>query len=153
MATIGVLIETDGSAVKATNYGVLTAARADGANEVVAFVVGVDPAAVKDDLGAYGVGKVIQLSAPGGDLDTSFDLLARVLDKAIGEFGLGGLLGLASAAGRDVFARLAAIRELPLVSDAVGVDFGAQTVRKSHFSGKTFAPPNPAPKWAVSKPP
>jgi electron transfer flavoprotein alpha subunit len=139
MATIGVLIETDGSAVKATNYGVLTAARADGANEVVAFVVGVDPAAVKDDLGAYGVGKVIQLSAPGGDLDTSFDLLARVLDKAIGEFGLGGLLGLASAAGRDVFARLAAIRELPLVSDAVGVDFGAQTVRKSHFSGKTFA--------------
>jgi electron transfer flavoprotein alpha subunit len=46
---------------------------------------------------------------------------------------------LASAAGRDLFARLAAIRELPLVSDAVGIDFGAQTVRKSHFSGKTFA--------------
>jgi electron transfer flavoprotein alpha subunit len=139
MATIGVLIETEGGAVKATNYGVLTAARADGANEVTAFVTGAEPEAVGTELGTYGVSKVIQLGAPGGDLTASPDLLARVLDKAIGEFGLGGLLGLASAAGRDIFARLAALRELPLVSDAVGVDFNAQTVRKSHFSGKTFA--------------
>jgi electron transfer flavoprotein alpha subunit len=139
MATIGVLIETDGGSVKATNYGVLTAARADGANAVTAFVVDADPEAVKGDLGAYGASKVIQLNAPGGDLAASPDLLARVLDKAVGEFGITGLLGLASAGGRDLFARLAALRELPLVSDAVGVDFGARTVRKSHFSGKTFA--------------
>jgi electron transfer flavoprotein alpha subunit len=139
MATIGVLIETDGGAVRATNFGVLTAARADGANEVTAFVVGADPEAVKGELGTYGVSKVVQLSASSGDPSTSPDTLARVLDQAISEFGLGALLGLASAAGRDTFARLAALRELPLVSDAVGVDFGAGTVRKSHFSGKTLA--------------
>lgn len=139
MATIGVLIETDGGAVKATNYGVLTAARAEGANEVTAFVVDADPEAVRDDLGAYGALKVVRLSAPSGDPAASPDLLARVLDKALDEFKLVGLLGLASAAGRDIFARLAALRELPLVTDAVGVDFSTRTVRKSHFSGKTFA--------------
>lgn len=139
MATIGVLIETDGGSVKATNYGVLTAACASGANEVIAFVADAEAEAVRDDLAAYGAVKVIKLSAQGGDAAASQDLLARVLDKAIDEFGLTGLLGLASAAGRDLFARLAALRELPLVSDAVGVDFGAGTVRKSHFSGKTFA--------------
>jgi electron transfer flavoprotein alpha subunit len=139
MATIGVLIETDAGAVKTTNFGVLTAARADGANAVTAFVIGTDPDLVKEDLGAYGASKVIQLTASSGDPATSPDLLARALDTAIGEFGLDGLMGLASAMGRDVFARLAALRELPLVSDVVGVDVGAQTVRKSHFSGKTFA--------------
>ena len=139
MATIGVMIETDGGAVKATNYGALTAARADGANAVTAFVVGTDPADVAEELGVYGASKVIQLTAASGDLSTSPDLLARALDKAIDEFGLEGLMGLATAAGRDTFARLAAHRALPLVSDAVGVDFGSRTVRKSHFSGKTFA--------------
>ncbi|MDJ0782449.1 MAG: electron transfer flavoprotein subunit alpha/FixB family protein [Desulfosarcinaceae bacterium] len=139
MATIGVLIETDGGGVKATNYGVLTAARAGGANDVVAFVVGADPEATKADLGAYGAGRVIQVAAQSGDAASAPDLLARILDKAIDEFGLNGLMGLASAAGRDLFARLAALRELPLVSDAVGVDWDAGAVRKSHFSGKTFA--------------
>lgn len=139
MATIGVLIETDGGGVKATNYGVLTAACAAGANQVIAFVADADAEAIRADLAAYGAAKVIKIGAQGGDAAASPDLMARVLDKAIDEFGLTGLLGLASAAGRDVFARLAALRELPLVNDAVGVDFGAGTVRKSHFSGKTFA--------------
>jgi electron transfer flavoprotein alpha subunit len=139
MATIGVMIETDGGKVKAINHGVLTAARGDGANEIVAFVADVDPEAVKADLAAYGAAKAIRIGAAGADASASPDLLARVLDKAIDEFDLTGLLGLASAMGRDLFARLAAIRELPLVSDAVGVDFEARTVRKSHFSGKTFA--------------
>ena len=59
--------------------------------------------------------------------------------KAVENFSLDGLLGLASAKGRDVFARLAAKLDKPMASDVVRVDFSEKSVRKSHFSGKTFA--------------
>jgi electron transfer flavoprotein alpha subunit len=49
------------------------------------------------------------------------------------------MLGTASVAGKDLFARLAAAMDLPLVSDCVALDVAAKTARKSHFSGKTFA--------------
>jgi electron transfer flavoprotein alpha subunit len=72
-------------------------------------------------------------------MSTNPDLAARALAAAIENFCLDALLGLASAMGRDLFARLAAIKDLPLVSDCLAVDLAAKTVKKSHFSGKTTA--------------
>ena len=58
---------------------------------------------------------------------------------AVEKLSLNALLGLATTPGRDLFARLASYLKLPLASDCVSVDIAGQTVRKSHFSGKTVA--------------
>ena len=139
MANIGVLIETEGGEVKETNFGVVTAARNDGSNEVMAIVLDGDGEAAKAALAPYGADKVVAVSVDGQDLSVSPDLQARALADVAQKFQLAGLLGLASSRGRDLFARVAALTDNPLVSDCVGVDFDENTVRKSHFSGKTFA--------------
>ena len=128
MATIGILIETEDGTVKDTNYGVLTAARAQSDATIIALVTDGSAEAAKDDLGKY-----------GADVAASPDLTARALAAAIDNYRLDALLGLASAQGRDIFARLAAFMNLPLASDCMAVDVAAKTVKKSHFSGKTFA--------------
>ena len=139
MSKIGVLIETEDTEVKKTNFGMITAARDSGRNEVIALVPIVDADAVKDALATYGVQKIVGVTVDGAELLSSPDLLAIALADVIQHFALEGLLGLASARGRDVFARLGALLNVPLASDCVGVNFADKTVRKSHFSGKTVA--------------
>ncbi|MBR9987073.1 MAG: electron transfer flavoprotein subunit alpha/FixB family protein [Desulfosarcina sp.] len=139
MATIGILIETEDGNVKDTNFGVLTAARSQGDGTIVALMLDGSADGAKAVLEKYGANKVVQVSAAGGDLSTSPDLKARALAAAIDNYSLDALLGMASAQGRDIFARLAASMDLPLASDCMAVDLAAKTVKKSHFSGKTFA--------------
>jgi electron transfer flavoprotein alpha subunit len=139
MATVGVLIETENGTVKETNCGVLTAARGQGGNTVVALMLDGSAADAKAVLGKYGAQKVIQLSVDGADPTVSPDLKARALAAAVDHFQLEAMLGLASTQGRDLFARLAAIMDLPLAADCLSVDLAEKTVRKSHFSGKTLA--------------
>jgi len=139
MATIGILIETEEGGVKDTNFGVLTAARGEGGNSLVALTLDDSAESAKEALGKYGVDKVVQVATDGGDLAASPDLKARVLAAAIENYSLDALLGLASAQGRDIFARLAAFMDLPLASDCMAVDLAGGTVTKSHFSGKTYA--------------
>lgn len=136
MAKIGVLIETENNTVKEPNMGVITAARANGDNEVIALAPeGTD----KGGLAAYGVTTTVTLTSTNGDMGQSPDLEAAMLENAISHLGLDGLLGLASARGRDLFARLAARLNQPLASDLMGINFSTQTALKSHFSGKTIA--------------
>ncbi len=139
MANIGVLIETEDGTVKETNFGVLTAARSKGDDTVVALMIDGSAEGATDLLGKYGAHKVVQLAVDGADLCASADLQARAVAAAVDHFGLGALLGLASARGRDIFARLAAVMDLPLASDCLAVDLASRTVKKSHFSGKTVA--------------
>jgi electron transfer flavoprotein alpha subunit len=139
MATIGVLIETEEGKVKETNFGVLTAARQTGGDTIIALMLDGSADDAKAVLGQYGAGKVVQVAVSSGDASTSPDLAARALAAATENFGLDALLGLASAQGRDLFARLAALKDLPLVSVCLAVDLASKTVKKSHFSGKTFA--------------
>jgi len=136
MAKIGVYIETENGIVKASNMGVITAARANGDNEVIAIA---PEGAQTGGLAEYGVNTIVTLTTANGGVKQSPDLEAAVLEKALPRLALDGLLGLASALGRDLFARLAARLNRPLASDIVGIDFGSQTVTKSHFSGKTTA--------------
>jgi len=136
MAKTGILIEIENDAVKETSLGVMTAAAGQ---EIIALVLDANPAAVKDKLAEYGAATIMSLKAVSGDTSASPDLAAQCLAAAATEYGLDALLGTASAIGRDLFARLAAILDQPLVSDCVAVDIGAKIVKKSHFSGKTFA--------------
>jgi electron transfer flavoprotein alpha subunit len=136
MARTGILIETENGAVKETSLGVMTAGAGQ---EIIALVTDADPSGLKDKLAEYGAAKIVKLSASGGDVTQSPDLLARALAAAVREYDLTALLGTASTTGKDMFARLAAVMDLPLVSDCVALDIAAKTAKKSHFSGKTFA--------------
>ena len=139
MSNVGILIETGESGVKEANFGVITAARGAGDAEIYAFVLDGSAEACKADLQSYGVQKIVALGAEGGDLATSPDLQAAALMDAIKHFEISALLGLSSARGRDALARVAALLDAPLVQDCIGIDPGAQTVTKSHFSGRTIA--------------
>jgi electron transfer flavoprotein alpha subunit len=135
MAKTGILIEIENNRVKETSLGVMTAAAGQ---EITALVLGQDAAVVKDTLAEYGAAKIATITA-AEDFSASPDLQARALAAAAKEYGLDTLLGTASAMGRDLFARVACILDQPLVSDCVAVNIAEKTVKKSHFSGKTFA--------------
>jgi electron transfer flavoprotein alpha subunit len=139
MPKVGVLIETGEDGVKEANFGVITAARGGSEADIHAFVLDGSADGSKAVLQSYGVNKVVALGAGGGELSSSPDLQAAALVAAIDHFGLSALLGLSSAIGRDLLARVAALMDAPLAQDCIGVDLAAQTVTKSHFSGKTVA--------------
>lgn len=149
MPRTGVLIEmADEGKIKNTNYGVLTAARGkDSNNEIYALLIDgsvevdavkADFTALKNDLAAYGVQKVVVITV-SGDLQNCPDLQASAIAAAAKEYEFNSLLGLASASGRDMFARVAATLDEPMASDCILVDVDGRTAVKSHFSGKTFA--------------
>ena len=139
MSKIGILIETEANGVKEANFGVITAARGGADAEIYAFVTDGSADACKEALQTYGVQNVVALGAEGGDLKSNADLKAAALVEAVQHFGITALLGLSSAEGRDLLARTAALLDAPLVQDCLGLDTGAQTVTKSHFSGRTVA--------------
>jgi len=133
MSNTGILIETENNTVKESSLGVLTAAAG---KQIFAIAIDCDGSAIKDTLTQYGVSTIINIQ---GDLLKSPDLTAETLVSAIKEFKLKNLLGTASSAGKDIFARVAAILDAPLVSDVIEIDLAEKRVKKSHFSGKTFA--------------
>ncbi|MEN8244006.1 MAG: electron transfer flavoprotein subunit alpha/FixB family protein [Thermodesulfobacteriota bacterium] len=139
MARTGILLETDNGEVKAANYGVITAARETGNNEVVGFLMDGSAEAGKAAVQEYGVTSVIEIKAEAGDFKGSPELQANALADALKHYEISALLGLSSTQGRDLMARVAAAMDVPLVLDCVGVTVRDQTVTKSHFSGKTIA--------------
>ena len=140
MTRTGVLIETGEGKIKETNFGVLTAARGKaGDNEVYALLLEGDAEAAKAELSAFGVQKIIAISLASGDLATGPELQADAIAAAAKEYDLKAVMGLASTTGRDLFARMAASLDLPLISDCISVDIDEKSAVKSHFSGKTFA--------------
>lgn len=135
MANTGVLIEIGDQGVKAANFGVLTAAQGYG-DTVYALLLNADPQAHKEILGRYGAAKIVNLEG-NADLMKKPDLQAKLVLEAINHFQLDALLGLSSSIGRDLMARIAAIKGVPLVQDCLSVNIKERIVKKSYFSGKT----------------
>ena len=136
MARTGILVETEKGSVKDTSLGVITAAAGQ---EIYALVLDDNPSDMKEKLSEYGVQTIVSIKATAGDLGSNPDLVAEALTATIKEYDFEALLGTASATGKDIFARTAAILDEPLVSDCVKLNIDEKKVRKSHFSGKTFA--------------
>lgn len=133
MLNTGVVIETEKSTVKESSLGVMTAAAG---SRIFALVIDGDAAAVKDTLVRYGATTVVNIQ---GNLAGSPDLMAEAVIAAMKEYHLQNLLGTASAVGKDLFARIAALLDEPLATDVVAVDLAEKRVKKSHFSGKAIA--------------
>ena len=139
MANIGVWIETGERGVKEANFGVLTAARQLAGAEVFAFLIDAKDNDCKDVLQLYGAQKIVGITVAGGDPAADPELQASALAEAVKHFEISALLGLSSAKGRDLLARTAALMDVPLIQDCMGVDLSARTAVKSHFSGRTVA--------------
>ena len=136
---IGILIETAFNQIKTTNLGVISAACQDGANELFALMFAGGVENQQGMLQSHGINKIVSISVTGADIEQNPELKTRALVGAISEFKLDALLGISSAIGRDLLARIAANLDAPLALDCVGVDVAAGTVVKSQFSGKTRA--------------
>ncbi len=139
MPKTGILLEVDNQDVKDVNFGLITAARDKGSNEVLAFTTEELGAEAQNDLARYGVSQLIRLRADSADITSSPDNCAVACVQAAREYGLEFCLGLATAFGRDIFARMAALLDVELAADVLQIDFKAKTALKSHFSGKTMA--------------
>jgi len=135
MAGTGVLIELENGMVKETSLGVMTAAAG---SSIHALVLDEDVSNAKDTLTQYGAQKIVVIKG-GENLNKNPELQAQALIYAIDSLGLDALLATAGAIGGDLMARVAAIKDEPLVTDCVAVNIGEKSVKKSHFSGKTFA--------------
>ncbi len=139
MSIIAVLIETTENSVKPANFGVLTAARNTGVDEIYGFVTGADAQMCKDDLAKYGVEKIISIEAEGTDLTRKPDLQAKAIIAALQHYDVTALVGLSSSLGKDIMARIAAQLGASLALDCLSIDFQGRTVRKPYFAGKTIA--------------
>ena len=105
MSIVGVLIETGDNGVKSANFGVITAARDRGNNEVYALVTDGNAAVCKAAVDPYGVAKVVELRMADADLTGSPDLHAIAVAEAVQTNGMEVLMGLSSIKGRDLLAR------------------------------------------------
>ena len=138
MQKIGILIETSAQQLKPTLFGVITAARGEG-HELYGLVFDGKGAQYRDDLQAYGIHKIVDIQSAEGLLSWNPHNWARAIVRAMDELGIHILLGLTTYRTKDVFPRIAAILDAPLLLDCIGVDLKTLTAEKSQFSGKTIA--------------
>ncbi|RLB91553.1 MAG: electron transfer flavoprotein subunit alpha/FixB family protein [Deltaproteobacteria bacterium] len=137
MSKIGVLIETADQTIKTSVPGVIAAAALGG--EVVGFVLDGLADTYKDQLGAFGVTELVNLTAGELVFSKAPEAAGQALACGVKAFGVTALLGVSSPVGNDLLARAAVALKAPLALDCIDVDFAKNTVKKSHFSGKAIA--------------
>lgn len=138
MRKIGILLETKDGALKKTNFGVVTAARADD-HELYGFLVGGGGDDHKTALEEYGIRKLVDITAKDGVHDWNPVSWSGVIIDAMNHFGVNTLLGLTSAQGKELLPRIAAALDAPLVMDCIDFNLSLGRAKKSQFSGKTVA--------------
>ena len=138
MRKIGILLEIKDGALKKTNFGVVTAARADD-HELYGFLVGGGGDAHKKALEGYGIHKLVDITAKDGALDWNPVSWSGAIIDAMNHFGVNTLIGLTSAQGKELLPRIAAALDAPLVMDCIDLNLSDGRVKKSQFSGKTVA--------------
>ena len=138
MLKIGLLIETNEAGIKPALNGIITAARGP-EHELYGLVFDGKGAAYKNELQDYGIHKIVNVQSAEGLLGWNPDIWARAIVEAMEQLGINILFGLTTSQTKDVFPRIAAILDAPLLLDCIGVDLETLTAQKSQFSGKTIA--------------
>jgi electron transfer flavoprotein alpha subunit len=138
MQKIAILIETNAQGLKSSIYGVVTAARGEG-HELYGLVFDGKAAQYREDLQAYGIRKIVDIQSAEGLLGWNPHNWAMAIIQAMDQLGIHILLGLTTYRTKDVFPRIAAILDAPLLLDCIGVDLKTLKAEKSRFSGKTVA--------------
>ena len=138
MQKIGLLIETNADGVKPALNGVITAARGP-EQELYGLVFDGKGAAYRDELQDYGIHKIVNVQSAEGRLSWNPDNWAKAIVQVMEQLGINILFGLTTSQTKDVFPRIAAMLDAPLLLDCIGVDLETLTVEKSQFSGRTIA--------------
>jgi electron transfer flavoprotein alpha subunit len=138
MQKIAILIETNAQGLKSSIYGVVTAARGEG-HELYGLVFDGKAAQYREDLQAYGIRKIVDIQSAEGLLSWNPHNWAMAIIQAMDQLGIHILLGLTTYRTKDVFPRIAAILDAPLLLDCIGIDLKTLKAEKSQFSGKTIA--------------
>jgi electron transfer flavoprotein alpha subunit len=138
MQKIGILIETSAQGLKPAIYGVITAARGE-RHEIHGLVFDGKGAQYRENLQAYGIHKIVDIQSAEGLLSWNPHNWAMAIIQAMDQLGIHILLGLTTYRTKDVFPRIAAMLDAPLLLDCIGVDLKTLTAEKSQFSGKTIA--------------
>ncbi len=136
---IGVLIEIQTGRFKPANQATLAAARSATEAEIIAVLKPDAPGFFQEELAAAGADRIVKIQASDPTGQVTPDLEARLVAEATRRLQLKALIGLSTASGRDLLARIAALTDAPLCQDCLRVDLQHQTVVKSHFSGKAMA--------------
>jgi electron transfer flavoprotein alpha subunit len=138
MLKIGLLIETNAAGIKPTINGVITAARGP-EHELYGLVFDGNGARYRDELQNYGIHKIVNVQSAEGLLSWNPDNWAKAIVQIMEQLGINILFGLTTLQTKDVFPRIAAILDAPLLLDCIDVDLETLTAEKSQFSGKTIA--------------
>ena len=138
MKKIGLLIETNAAGIKPAMNGVITAARGP-EHELYGLVFDGKGPEYKEELQDYGIHRIVNVQSVHGLLGWNPDNWARAIVQAMEQLGINILFGLTTSQTKDVFPRIAAILDAPLLLDCIGVDLETFTAEKSQFSGKTIA--------------
>jgi electron transfer flavoprotein alpha subunit len=138
MEKIGLLIDIKDDEIKKTNYGVISLARGM-TRELYGLVLNGKAQHYKSQLQQYGVAKIVDIVSPNGPIEWNPVKWAGAVIAAMESFGISTICGLASAQGKDLLPRIAAILDAPLVMDCIDIDLNAQIAKKSQYSGKTIA--------------
>ncbi len=137
MKNIGIIIEADNEKIKATNFGMITLARAP-ETELSAFVMDADVDDVKQDLESFGIARIFDVSL-AADQQENPVVRAKAMVNAVKQFNIDAVFGLSTARGRDLLPRIAALLDAPLVMDCINVDLDQNLAKTSQYSGKTIA--------------
>ena len=137
MPKIGIFIETIDQAVRQSVLGVISSASLGG--KIVGFVLDGHAQDYSELLAAYGLTELVNLSAPDIELSKQPETAAKALAKGVKALGVKALVGVSTPVGSDLLARAAVALNAPLALDCIAVDYGANRVKKSHFSGKAIA--------------
>ncbi len=139
MRRIGIVIETRDGDVTKNSLGAVSAARGPD-HRLFALVADGQADTCAAKLASHGAHTVVDMHFDG-DPPAAFDpvRLARGVAAATRGFRLDALVGLSSAAGREVLPRVAALLDAPLVMDCLEIRLADNTARKPLYSGKTVA--------------
>ena len=138
MKKIGLLIETHTDGIKPTINGVITAAQGP-EHELYGLVLDGKGAEYREALQDFGIHKIVNVQSAQGPLGWNPDNWARAIVQAMEQLRIDTLFGLTSMQTKDVFPRIAAILDAPLLLDCISVDLETLTAKKSQYSGKTVA--------------
>lgn len=134
MEKIALLVEFTGEGVKPALSGAAALVRRAG-RAPVGFVAAERAAEAAAALGAYGVPELVAIDSGGGN-PAAF---AAAAAGAMRRRGIAQMVGLATPAGRELLARIAALLEAPLAMGCLEIDLDARTARVPRYSGKTVA--------------
>ncbi|MBU1701944.1 MAG: electron transfer flavoprotein subunit alpha/FixB family protein [Candidatus Eisenbacteria bacterium] len=144
MGHILVFIERRNNTFKKGSLEVLVRARQladEKGREVHAVCVGSGCSAAAKDLGAWGAKTVHALDDGAFDRYTP-QAFVKLLSRVMDETGADLTLLCSTAMGRDLAPRVAALKDLPLLTEALEIDWpeGKKIqIRKSMYGGKVFA--------------